>query len=567
MEEHKALAVNEAFAVNGRGGDKGIDIHLRRGEQLTIVQLKFFPEGFSGGFRKVRRDEIRASFKSAMQHAPHEWWLVVPNTVTLEERAYVEGLSHRNTPDGQGPSIVILDRPKLDALAAAHPDLVTYFKRDELREAAKDYNAERALLLDRDDVVARVAALAKQSDTLHPDWKLEFFTSGDIVGTKLVAKHPLAAERSPIKLTVKTEFGEQHQDLRDSFDRSMSFGTPGRIDLPAEVVSSFVVDGPEFIAERSERVDVTWWTDNRDQEPLPVSLIFQDERGASVASFPGKTTWRGAAARGGSLIARFCDTVVLEFLLPYDKTETVCVAVKVELAGARPSDIVAGVSLLERLEQGLAVVLDLDGDNLARLLTDGKQRRLFGEDRDGILTHREIAKDLLVVEGATNHHFTYPESVDFRDLVYVRVLRLLLEGNCVVLPEQREVTPKLNGKDGEHIRDLLTGKYVSLITEIENYGQVVFGQEVYVGHARVYAPQVHAIDPDSALAALDAGTAAGLELTIRARDDYGFWLFLPERYIGSDDDRLRPISLGIDGLPDAPDIARALESTPDVTES
>lgn len=477
-----------------------------------------------------------------------------------DERAYVEGLRARNAPERTTPSVVVFDRPKLDGLASKHPDLVTYFNRDELREAAKDYNAEQALMIDKDDVLARVAALAKQTDTLHPDWKLDFFTDGDIVGTTLVAKHPHAAERSPVTLTMNTVFGDDHEELRESFDRAFSFGTPGRIDLPASVVASFVVDGPEFLAERSENVAVSRWPANPNQDSLPVSLVFHSDRDVPVASFTGQTTWRGSAAKGASLHAKFCDTVTLEFLLPFDTTEQVSMTVKIELSGASPADVVAGVSLLERLEAAHSVAIELDGQALARLMTSGEGRTPFGANRDDILTHRDIASDLAVIQDATSRHFPYPETVDYEDLVYIRCLRLLLEGNCIVLPGQREVTPKLNGEDGEHIRQLLSGDLMSLVVELENYGRNVLGHDILVGPARVYAPQVYAVDPEPALAALDAGMAEGHAVTIRARDGYGFWVFLPERYVDAPDDKLRPVSLGIEGFTDAPDVARALES-------
>ena len=38
-------------AVNGRGGDDGIDIEIAGEGRLQIQQLKYFPEGFSGVLR------------------------------------------------------------------------------------------------------------------------------------------------------------------------------------------------------------------------------------------------------------------------------------------------------------------------------------------------------------------------------------------------------------------------------------------------------------------------------------------------------------------------------------
>jgi len=81
-----------------------------------------------------------------------------------------------------------------------------------------------------------------------------------------------------------------------------------------------------------------------------------------------------------------------------------------------------------------------------------------------------------------------------------------------------------------------------------------------VGPARIYAPQVYAVDPGPVLEALEVGTAEGLPAPLRARDGCGFWVFLPERHVYGPDERLRPVGLGIDGFIDAPDVARALEA-------
>ena len=78
--EHPELSVQ---AIDGRGGDGGIDIDVREpvtGKLLKIYPLKFFPEGFSGGHRQ-RRNQIRNSFEKAAALHPPVWALVVPRRV------------------------------------------------------------------------------------------------------------------------------------------------------------------------------------------------------------------------------------------------------------------------------------------------------------------------------------------------------------------------------------------------------------------------------------------------------------------------------------------------------
>ncbi|MEV7077805.1 hypothetical protein AB0N88_04495 [Streptomyces sp. NPDC093516] len=72
--------------VNGRGGDKGIDIKVTHRRRVRIFQLKYYLDGFPTTAHKGRRKSIKQSFTRAMQHQPWEWVLVVPCTLSTAER-------------------------------------------------------------------------------------------------------------------------------------------------------------------------------------------------------------------------------------------------------------------------------------------------------------------------------------------------------------------------------------------------------------------------------------------------------------------------------------------------
>ncbi|MFI1415678.1 hypothetical protein ACH4Y0_38040 [Streptomyces sp. NPDC020707] len=64
-------------AVNGRGGDDGIDIKATHDSRVRVFQLKYYPDGFPTTAHKGRRTSIRQSFARAMRAGPQEWVLVV----------------------------------------------------------------------------------------------------------------------------------------------------------------------------------------------------------------------------------------------------------------------------------------------------------------------------------------------------------------------------------------------------------------------------------------------------------------------------------------------------------
>lgn len=574
---------SDAYAVNGRGGDDGIDIHIRRDGRLTIVQLKYFPEGFAGAWAKARRPQIMKSFKTALKHDPDEWWLVVPTTLTPGERRYIDGLLGKQSPKRRTPKVVVFDRTRLDILASKHPGLVTLYTRDELLHAAMVYGQEKALMFHQDDVVERVAALAAQADSLDPDWRPEIFTENGITGTRIVPKHLHAAERSPITVNLKVRFDKKQNDLLSKFERAMFYGTPDRLDLPASVVSSFTVEGPAAFARSDENVEISFMPSASKFVGLPFALVFYDTETTSTesaskdptggrlgerqparrkrtATFTGKTTWASAGHAGVSVRATFYDAITLEFILPNDRGKVATMNVKMAFGGCDPANVVLAVDLLLRIDSKNTVGLELDGKQLGRLLGEEGQESVFGTFRDDALVHRDVAADLVYVQNETSQHFNYPGAVEPADRVYLRCLRLLLEGKCIVMPDVRELTQKLSGDGIPELATLLTEFPHSIAGGMSDYGLDVFGHDIELGPAKMYAPQVEVLDAEGHLAAIEAGTVAGRELTLRALDGYGFWIYLEDRFVEDPDGKVRPVSLGLPHIIDAPDVVRALEA-------
>ncbi|MCX4506619.1 hypothetical protein OOK53_29485 [Streptomyces anulatus] len=103
--------------VNGRGGDKGIDIKVLHGSRVRIFQLKYYLDGFPTTAHKGRRKSIKQSFTRALQHQPWEWILVVPCTLSMAERKFGTSLA-----SDQEVQVEVWNRANLDGLLATHAD-------------------------------------------------------------------------------------------------------------------------------------------------------------------------------------------------------------------------------------------------------------------------------------------------------------------------------------------------------------------------------------------------------------------------------------------------------------
>lgn len=162
----------DVTAVNGRG----IDIEVRQGHRVRIFQLKYFPEGFSGGFARTRRKQIQRSYDKMLEENPYEWVLVVPNNLTSGERTFVNGLGGGSST----PLRRVIDRTGLDDLLVDFPEVDRWAQRNvttELLENAKTYNQEIAALAGPEDLAARVRALGAQADSVDPQPRQDHTTS------------------------------------------------------------------------------------------------------------------------------------------------------------------------------------------------------------------------------------------------------------------------------------------------------------------------------------------------------------------------------------------------------
>jgi hypothetical protein len=132
-----------AQAVDGRGGDGGIDIDVKvakTGQLTEILQLKWFPDGFSGP-RVRRREQIKASFKTAMVHQPAVWTLVVPANLTILERQSVYALKK-----SQKVQIRLVGAAELNNLLAKDPRIHDWALRDAARDLLTLVGREKATL-------------------------------------------------------------------------------------------------------------------------------------------------------------------------------------------------------------------------------------------------------------------------------------------------------------------------------------------------------------------------------------------------------------------------------------
>lgn len=527
-----------AIPVDGRGGDGGIDVKVVTDAGLQIFQLKYHPDGIAAGY-KGRRAAIKKSFERAMRHKPVEWTLVVPCTLSNSDRTFVEGLAR-----GRPVKVSVMDRAALDCGFAAHPDLEASFTRDHLREAARDFNMEQALLLDSGDLGKRVSALGVRSDTVDRHWTWDFHREDDRVSLVLRAKHSRAHEISPIKVTLRSRHDALEPALAAAVTRSVGFGVAEEVVFPSTAVESLSIDGPEFVAKTLTDVEVTW-------QPRPsttragatVEAAFLDEDGTVAARYAGQLRTLGSGTLGASIDADVAG-VRLQMMLPFDTELPATFHYAFDLDGLHPAAAMTTLRLHQRLRRGGTFRLTVDGIHAG---TGTLPATGSPEDFDAAEKLLLYLDDLDVVQRHCETHFPAPLTYSGTERIELRVARLLVEGRCVVHPFAQIFTLTLTGEDDPFLRAVLSGDPQCLRVDAPAYEVTLGGHTLNIGHVRIFHTRIVAADNGrEVLEALDAGRAANLKVELRPLDGQRLRFYLPA--VPDDGTALVPVPLGLPGF-------------------
>jgi hypothetical protein len=534
---------DEVRAVNGRGGDGGLDIEILTADgRLIILQLKYFPEGFSGGFAKSRRPQIKDSFNTAQERQPDEWTLVVPTVLTDTESAFVSGLGG-DASDGRGPKITVVDRDELDDWLADDPTLDKYFQRDPtttLAEFARDFGQEKAALLGgTEDLASRISNLGGVTDTLDPDWTLDFARTGDGVQMAVRPQHPKAVETNPIRVSVELSSGlteEQTAVVRD-LHRALDYGASNAVRIPRTAVDKIDVSGPAFLAGARPPADIVLQRAPSGTpgvgKPLEIRIFGDDD--AAVSSWVGRVTYAERGRLGGSIKAAFVDgKLEAEFFIPLvepgENTEVGAgIAMSFTTADALPSAVRDVLRIFREVQTATKVELYIDGMH-ATTVGGVSPTAIDGYDQE-LLIIEQYADDLNEVQRRVGSYFNMPESAPAIDRILARVGRILLEGGIVAAPNAQVFNLVLSGTDTPELRESLcnTGQFIHL--NRDHYTIEVDGRTLPIGPVYVVHPEAVTENAAEAIEALQAGNAEGFHLRIRPTTDRYFYLALADRPI------------------------------------
>ncbi|MGW0040068.1 hypothetical protein [Gordonia sp. NPDC003376] len=539
----KFRGVAEVDVVNGRGGDGGVDVSVTYPDgRLVIYQLKYYPEGMSGGF-VGRRDKVKKSFVRAVkEQEPHEWVLVAPcSNFTNPEKGYIRRLPEAFTPAGKRrPTVGWMGRAELDQMLIDYPEVDRWLTLDHYRRTRQIFEQERTAFLDSpaSDLANRVGALGDLIESRDPDWTWDFGYSAGSTVQVLRALNDNAAERSPISIDFGAAF-EPDSAVGREFRRAMEYGSPARVEIPRAAITRFEVSGPDIVQGLPD-------PDRLVIESLPVDspavgMLMEIrflEDGEVVATEEGTVTEVRHGTHGLTSVMSFCGgrlTVAAE--IPYRATsgQTSSMGVGYKIHGLSPRSVAELFKVLLGLRTSKEVEFHIDGRFLTKYGRSSDE--VDNEDPDfkeQLMVYR-FAEDLAAVLAYTGQSMTFPNGFSGNDRVHARVARLLIEGHIVASPLARGVRARLpdSAELTQEIRNTLTERR-HIHWPAGRYTAPIVGRNFDLGDSVAVHPETWVENGPAALDALERGEVSGDELIIRPGDDPYLFVYLtrtgPEDY-------------------------------------
>lgn len=511
--------------IRGAGGDTGIDVVVwLEGRAVRIYQLKYFPEGFTGAFRKVRRPQVKDSFDTAWKnHAPSEWILVMPPDPHINERNYVAELA-----EGKQVDVEIWGQEKLAAALTDYPEVERAFTRDDLMETLKAIHQEKAGLIGGTDLSERIADLVSLANTRSQYWDVKVTAESGKVFEEYIPKHPDAMLKEPIETRVTFRFGREHQDEAARLRDGLEYGLIDDLDLPGDTAvfsrsgPSWVRPMPEMPAERLRMSPVATASD---LDGKLITFSFLDKSGFTKGRFEGTITKRVKGSLGATIRASFANLVILTMKIPFNRNSGIPrLTMKFNAAGAPVRDVHVAMEMVRNFMPKRRLDVYAEG------LQGSLELANLVQPLDVDAWTEMLVDDLFVIEKhlGPGISFVVPDSTEPHDRVNIRVARLLLEGYQTVMAPGQSMSVALNGELDEGLKVLLLEGGALFATQPAMPFEFQ-GAKYNLGAGAIYHPHVQAREGAEIFAALEAGTAAGRVVHLKPVDDTPFRVWLHPR--------------------------------------
>ena len=511
-------------AIDGSGGDGGIDLLMHTADGLVIYQIK----RFTGRMDSSRRQKVERSLERASEHEPSQWILVVPIDPTMGELRWFENLTQ------QYPFTCVWDdKTWLDSEMAQKPDIADYYLHGSeqrvlamLKEIGATHPAqEHGLAAASFDRIAKIVA---RLNTLDPHYEFTVTAERDgTVGWAAFPRYP-GANRDRPAATARLAFPDSPDGAhaRELVEELFDYGTPCVV--PAEYVAEVSLHVPVGLERTLTGGTLALSASMAEpQRPIEAALRAVDSQGTILAQLSLEEEERTAGRRGVRLLFRD-KSGALNVQAQFDASAgsggmTVRYEHPYEFSAL---DLLPAAKLWEAIDRSDHLALVVNGETVGRGSYD--TRVFFGEEE---AEYVRFTEHLVHLQTATGVFFNVRGELaaeDARDVVLAsrllrgdRITQKWTEFSLTIKPEGRgPVAAALQGGEGA------LGAPATVIRSGSHLSITVQGNVVPIGMV------VREIDSARVLSWTDAGeqTPPGTTtLTLVPAEDDTLTIFLEDR--------------------------------------
>lgn len=505
-----ASSITDSVIVpDARGGDQGIDMLVVDGGKQWLYQQKYFPEGFSGGYKKTRRQQIRRSFDKAMQldPRPEVWVLVVPRNLTSDELEFVRNLPQRVS-DGPIPTIEWVGQAELDDLITRYEDVEAYALRDATTlalERAGGSFPPNTIINSMEEYTRRMGDLNKASDSLDPDWAPRLVV--DSTGESSLTVVPKHNNPRPIEFCLRVSADDMSSNTRKEWERVLGYGMTGEVHVQTRPGDSFYRRGPQFLVDShdpDQEYEYRITKAAADPHPL-VGQRVELRLEMPDHTFDSELLTVTAVSQGFLGLAvtleasRFCS---LEFLVPTQalpgmSERKLSLKFHLDLNNSLPQESLEALALREKFAACAKASLDLPTVIMGQTLEAITMYGPVGEvDTDDTVheraEYRLYLEDLASIQHHTRQKFIPPTTISEYERTVVRFLRLLLEGHVVAIPQLHSISVTLDPDKLALNEGILRGEGFAALAHHETFSIQLWEREFLVpGPVITYHPAAH----------------------------------------------------------------------------
>jgi hypothetical protein len=516
------------FAVNGRGGDEGIDYNVDDGK--IIFEYKFYWNGIS--ISQSRKKQIQKSFKTAMSHDPNEWILVIPATLTPPERWWITGLGK-----GKRVKIGIRDLTWHTEQLIQHTDVRDHYLRgsdiDYLHRLGEKLK-HNPVVRNADDATGQVRAIQDSLSIVDPNWRLDLTTFNNEVIQVIRPKDPRAPERAPINISFSVLVPADSPE-RSELAEAEAFGPSKPIILSGDLIKNFTITGSPLVNYEGD-VDQIEIHPGRPTDWTPTELILTDgsERKLGICLAESRIVSRSAQGMTVELSIDNLARLTIRWPLGDDPAGGVDISTG-PWRDASPTAAFEAADFLLKFDQAATLEVRVKGQRLGLMGIERAQfRGPVADLLEALDEIRLLADDLRVIERESGARFRIPEVIEVEDRIGIRNLRLLYEGHCVAHATWSSFSARLSGERNESFDQILDTEPRWLVRKLESATVGVLGQEIEVSQLNYTAAvAITQQEIDDINAAFDEGRADGHPVTWETAPGDRIRIYMPDR-VGPD---------------------------------